>query len=322
MFKIFRTSLICLAFCASVAAAQVPARVAPPVLTFTTDSAGALRPLIGIARSATVGSPLDFGFSVLQSAIPPDQDYILATTAETPWPIRLELRDRTPVVRAFEGVSNINRIAISPAGSAAAFFSESDARIYSFVNLSQSPLAAGNFDVSGLGPLTALAIADDGKSVLLGTSDGTNGSIFLLKPSQAPQLVTSTNHPSAIQFLLKSDGAIVADDARNEILSVSNGQVSVIARMQDGISSPDALGISRDNQKVFVGNSKAGSITTIEGLANISTPVYCNCTLSGLYPTNTDSVFRITDFSGGPILLFDGNSSAARIVFVPVANQY
>src|SRR5215467_11869557 len=146
MFKIFRTSLICVAFCASVASAQVPARVAPPVLALTTDSAGALRPLIGIARSATVGSPLDFGFSMLQSAIPPDQDYILATTAETPWPIRIELRDGTPLVRAFEGVSNINRIAISPAGSAAAFFSESDARIYSFVNLPQSPSAAGNFD--------------------------------------------------------------------------------------------------------------------------------------------------------------------------------
>src|SRR5215467_1624126 len=102
MFKIFGSSLIYLSFLGSVASAQATARVAPPVLALTTDSAGALRPLIGIARAATVVTPLDFGFSVLQSAIPPDQDYILATTAETPWPILLELHDGKPVVRAFE----------------------------------------------------------------------------------------------------------------------------------------------------------------------------------------------------------------------------
>ena len=322
MFKIFGSSLIYLSFLGSVASAQATARVAPPVLALTTDSAGALRPLIGIARAATVGTPLDFGFSLLQSAIPPDQDYILATTAESQWPIWLQLRDGTPSIRAFEGLANIDRIAISPTGSAAVFVSESDARIYSFTNLSQAPVPVGDFDVSGLGSLTALAIADSGKAVLVGTSDGANGSVFLLKPSQAPQFVSPAGHPSAIQFLLKSDSAIIADDVQNEILSVSGGQVSIIATKEDGIASPDALGISRNNQKIFVGDSKTGSITTIEGLSNVSGPVYCNCTLSGLHPTNTDSVFRITDFSGGPIFLFDGNSPDSEIVFVPVAAQY
>jgi hypothetical protein len=322
MFKVFSASLIYAAFWTSVASAQVPARVAPPVLALTTDSAGALRPLIGIARAATVGSPLEIGFSVVQSAISPDQGYILATTAEMPWPIRLQLHDGTQSIRAFEGLANITRIAVSPTGSAAAFFSESDARIYSFVNLAQSPSLVGDFDASGLGSLSALAIADDGKTVLLGTSGENNGSVFLLKPSRTPQLVTSISHPSAIQFLVKSDTAIIADNVQNEILWTSDGQVSVIAKAQDGIDSPEALGISRNNQKIFIGNSKSGSITTIEGLANISAPVYCNCTLTGLYPTNTDSVFRITDFSGGPVVLFDGNSAASQIVFVPVATQY
>ena len=120
MVKIFRASLIYVALWSTVASAQIAARVAPPVLALTKDSAGALRPLTGIARAATVGSPLDFGFSLLQSAVAPDQDYLLATAAETPWPIRLPVDNGKAGIRTFEGVPNVSRIAISPAGSAAA----------------------------------------------------------------------------------------------------------------------------------------------------------------------------------------------------------
>jgi hypothetical protein len=296
--------------------------VGPPVLGFAPDSTGTLWPLIGIAGGATVGGPLDLGLSIIQSAIPPDHDYILATTEEIQSPIWLQLQDGTTAVQSFDGLSKIDRIAISPAGSAAAFFSESDARIYSFANLSRSPSAVGNFDVSGLGPFTAFAITDDGGTVLLGTSDGVSGSVLILKPSESPRLVASSSHPSALQFLLNSDSAIIADDVDNEILWLSNGQISTIATADDGIVAPTALALSRDNQKIFVASSKAASITTIGGLTAVSEPVYCNCSLSGLYPTNTDSVFRINNFSGGPILLLDGRSATSRIIYVPVATQY
>ena len=313
-------SFVCLALFSGVASAQVSARVAPPVVGFVTDSTGALRPLIGIARAATVGSPLELELSILQSAVSPDQDYILATAAGTNAPIWLKLGGEEAAAQSLDGVANVRRIAISPAGSAAAFFNESDARISAFANLSRSPMSLGDFDISG--PVTSLAIADDGNSILIGISDGINGSVFLLKPSEAPRLIAATTHPSAMQFLRHSAGAIIADDVDNKILSFADGQVSILASAGDGILAPDALGISRDNQKVFVANSKAGSITTIDQTTAISPPVYCNCTLTGLHPMYADSVFRITDFSGGPVLLFDGSSAGSPIVFVPVAMQY
>jgi hypothetical protein len=323
MFKIIVcTSLIYFAVFTALTAAEVSAQVGPPVLSFVPDGTGALRPLIGVAGAATIGAPLELGLSVVQLAIPPDHDYILATAEEIQSPIWLQLHEGTPAIRSLDGVSNIDRIAISPTGSAAAFLSESDGRIYSFVNLSRSPLAVSNFEIGGLGPTTAFAITDDGQTGLWGTSDGVSGSVFVLKALQQPRLIASTTHPSAIQFLLNGDSAIIADDIENEILWFSNGQVSTIATAADGILAPSALAVSRDNRKIFVGSSKAASVTKIETFTTVGEPVYCNCTLTGLYPTNTDSVFRLNTFTGRPILLFDGSLATSRITYVPVATQY
>src|ERR1051326_8659060 len=102
MFKTVRASLIYVAFLSGIASGQTPARVGPPVLGLTPDSAGALRPVIGISRAATVGTPLEFGFTVLLSAVPPNQDYILATTPESQWPILVHTNDGTTSIRALE----------------------------------------------------------------------------------------------------------------------------------------------------------------------------------------------------------------------------
>src|SRR5207244_11966241 len=50
-----------------------------PVLGFTLDQSGALRPLIGIAGAASVGAPLVLGFLVVSSAVLPDHVEILVT---------------------------------------------------------------------------------------------------------------------------------------------------------------------------------------------------------------------------------------------------
>src|SRR2546428_9018037 len=51
-----------------------------PVLGFIVDQSGGLRPVIGIAGSASVGAPLGLGFPVVRAAMPANHDYILAMT--------------------------------------------------------------------------------------------------------------------------------------------------------------------------------------------------------------------------------------------------
>jgi hypothetical protein len=209
----------------------------------------------------------------------------------------------------------IDRIILSSTGSAAALYSESEGRIYSLGNLYQSPVVVGTFDIYAFGKPTAFAITDDGQTLAMGVAAGGTGSLFLMNSRRTAHLIGTMNHASAIRFLTNSTNAIVADDADNKIYMLSNSQLFPIASEGDGISTPVAIALSNDNQRVFVGNTQPGSVTTLQLSGSSAGSTICHCTLTGLYPTNTDSVFRLTDYSGGPVLLFDGSGANPRIVF-------
>jgi hypothetical protein len=323
-----------------------------PVLGFVLDQSGGLRPLIGVAGAASIGDPLGLSFPVVQAAMPPNHDYILATSGNGSWPVLLQVRGNTINVQSVASFfgnargepgncygrdplhghacnvdsagapAGIDAIALSPTGSAAGLYSQSQGRIYAFGNLSQMPVALGTFDTAALGNVGAFGISDDGGTVIVGGSTPNPGSIYLIGSGQGPQLIGSLQHPAAIQFLRNSSSAIVADDLDNKIYEASNGQLYAIASTSDGITTPAGIGISNDNQRVFVGNAASRSITTISlnGAATQSTP--CNCALTGMQPTSADSVFEVTGFSGGPISLFDGGSATSRMIFVPVRAHF
>ena len=324
-----------------------------PVLGFVLDNAGGLRPYIGVPGAASIGQPLNLGFPLTRAFVSPAHDYILATVREGEWPILLQVNGDTITVRstAFitgsgqpyscewidppsaprralkcsvgptsDGAPRIDRISLSPTGSAAAFFSESQRRIYVFNNLSHAPAPLGNLEVGDLGPISAMGISDDGKTALVGVSDGNGGALFVIEPGQPPRLVASMRHPSAITFLHRSAGAVIADDIENKIHVFSNGKVFTLATAENGISAPIALAVSKDNQRIFAGNLESRSVTTIGLNRTFSEPLSCNCVLTGLHPTNADSVFRLTDFSGSPVVLFDANGP--RTIFVPASSQF
>jgi hypothetical protein len=328
-----------------------------PVLGFVLDQSGGLRPLIGIAGAASVGAPLGLSFPIAQAAMPPNHDYILAMTVNTGWPVLLQVRGNTITVRPVASVlgnagakagkcyqpnsfddrarsgcdanadaatapSGIDSVAVSPTGSAAGLFSQSQGRIYAFGNLSQTPVLLATFDTGGLGNVSTFGISDDGSTVIVGGSSPNSGSLYLISSGQGPRLIGSIQHPAAVQFLRNNVNAIVADDVDNEIYQVTNGQLYAVASANDGIATPVGIGISNDNQKVFVGNSASGAVTTLSlsGAAAQSMP--CNCALTGIQPTSADSVFELTGFSGGPISLFDGGSATSRMIFVPVSAQF
>ena len=358
--NIFRISLMsCLAAAAGTSGAQTPS-VRLPVLSFVVDDAHRLRPVIGIAGSASIGAPLNLGSDVVSAEAPATNDYVLVRTSGSGWPVVVQIRGSVVTVQATDSLVNpqqsrtsacnqpdavsfqrnartpeclpdsaaidpgitIDRIALSPSGSAAALFSASERRIYAFTNLSQSPVFAGQFEVGNAGKVSAFALSDDGRTVAAGVSDGDQGSVFLIKLNQPAQLIASMPHPAVIQFLHGSNDAIIADDVQNKVYALSNGQVFTLASAEDGIAGPVGIAVSNDNQRIFVGNSKSGSVSTIGTQGTVAEPMQCHCTLTGLRPTSADSVFRLTDFTGGPVVLFDGNAATPRLVFVPKSSQF
>jgi hypothetical protein len=323
-----------------------------PVLGFVLDQSGGLRPLTGIAGAASIGDPLGLGFSVVQAAVPPNHDYILASTGNGSWPVLLQVRGNTIAVQPLDSFfrnapagncygrnsfhghacrstsavadvpAGIDAIVLSPTGSAAGLYSQTQGRIYALGNLSQMPVALATFDTAALGSVGAFGIADDGRTVIVGGSTPNPGSIYQIGSGQGPQLIGSIQHPAAIQFLRNNSSAVVADDLDNKIYQVSGGQLYAIASSSDGIATPAGIGISNDNQRVFIGNAASGAITTISLNGAAAQSMSCKCALTGIQPTSADSVFEVTGFSGGPISLFDGGSATPRMIFVPVRAQF
>ena len=322
------TCLMCLAFAVSALGQARPGSVGQPVLSYIVDSAHQLRPLVGVVGAASIGNPVDLGFDVALAAVPPSHDYILATPSVGGWPVLLQISSgaMTPQWTAFTQ-SNIDsavifdRVTLSPTGSSAAFYSSAQGRIYVFKSLSQSTVAYSQIDINGLGTITAFGVSDDGQKVGIGVSDGQIGALYVSNNGQPPFPAATMSHPAAIAFLRNSSNSAVADDQQNTVYLVAGDQAFPIASAADGIAGPVAIATSNDNQRVFVASSQTGSVMTIS-LSGIATaPVYCNCNLTGLYPTNTDSVFRLTDYSGSPVLLFDANRAAPRITFAPASGS-
>lgn len=307
------------------------APVSLPALGFVLDNSQRLHPVLGVVGSASIGAPLELGFDVVRAAVPPGHEYILASASGSDWPQLLQIRGNTITVwplNAFVNAQNplaaalttatVDGMVLSFTGSAAALFSESQRRIIAFTNMSQSPTLAGTFEFGEPGSVSAFGISDDGMTVAVGISDGNAGSLFLQKLGQPARLIASMRHPSAITFLHRSDNAVVADDVDNTIYALSGGQVFSVATADAGISGPVAIASSNDNGRVFVGNSQTGSVITLGASGPIGGPQYCNCTLSTLQPLNVDSVFRLTDFSGGPVVLLNASGVSPRMIFVPV----
>ena len=326
--KVVRLCLpVCLLCATAVVMAQTSApTVALPMVGFVVDNAHRLRPIVGIPAAASVGTPLELGFEIGSATIAPGRDYVLATNPEKAWPVLIQVRGAgvdvipTETLIAHEtsvDEPRISRIALSPNGSTAGFLSESQGRLYVLAGLPKSPVAVAELSVEALGSIGTFAVSDDGRSIAISPSSSESGSVAFLTVTGSARYVTSVRHAAAISFLRGSEDAIIADDVENRIYSFSGGQLLSIASSEDGIAHPIAIAVSNDNAQILVANEQSGSVIAIDRNGGVHQPFFCDCRLTGLHPTATESVFRLTDFTGGPVLLFDATTPAPRTIFVP-----
>jgi WD40 repeat protein len=333
---------------------QPPGSVSSPILSFVVDGGGVLHPLNGIAGSASVGPSLSLSTTIHRAVVSPAHDYILADTDAgmlllkaqgteiTAQPLNTVVGPATNNVadcyaiaalsvvgrkltsciqQSTSNLSQIDMMVLSSTGSAAALYSQPEARIFTLSGLAQQPSLVATIDTQSIGAISMLAVSDDGQSMIAATADGNSTSLFQLKSGQPAQVLGTVGQVSAIRFLVNSSDAVVADNAANTIYRISGGQLFTLASASDGISNPNSIAISNDNQRVFVASGDSGSVTTLHLSGGPAEATLCHCAVTGLYPTNTDSVFRVTEFSGGPVLLFDYSGPTPRMVFAPSVPQ-
>ena len=295
-----------------------------PVLGYTFDRrTKALSPIFGVPGASYVGEPLDLGFQLATAEISPFQNYVLGVevTSEAVWLI--DVRGDFAVARPLSGVAaGVDRIVLSPNGDAAGLYDRQVRQVQILIGLPDRLSLQKKIDLSTLpGVLTALAISDDGGTLLAAVSAGDTGSVFALGPQQQPRLITAVGRVLAMTFLNHAPDALIADYDRNEIALIQevNGAARwiLLASESDGIVRPIAVAASADDRRTFAASAAEQVVAAIPTEGGVATSMTCHCTPTGLYRLNGDSIFRMTEASDAPLFLLDAGQGDLRIVFVP-----
>lgn len=290
-----------------------------PELGFVFDSAkGELRPILGIPGAAVMGKPLVLGVEVRRIAISPLEDYVLAIGGEHNQAMVFAMGHSTLTPVTVQGADRgADQIVISSGGKAAALYYKGGSRIEVVTDLPATPKVNSALYLSAGQTLTALAIADDGHTVLAGAGD----KVFQVTASGEVPLLAELGHVAAIS-MPAAGTALVADSEHNQIHRVrgigAGIETDIIARSKDGISNPVAVAVSQDGSRAFVANAKSGKVSIIDLKAETAArTMACACTLSGLDRLAGKDTFRLTEFSSQPMWMLDAGGTEPRVLFVP-----
>jgi hypothetical protein len=212
-------------------------------------------------------------------------------------------------------------ILLSPAGSAAALVYEDSVAVVT--GLPGAPAVSRMVQRAAL-PAGARvwAISDDGARLLLSASAGQAEAVYLLSAEGDLHFLLSTGRTAAAAFLTGSSEVVIADGAANRVVwARASGQVIRLAGEAEGISDPVAVGVSRDNRRVFVANAGSRAVAVLDFEGGPAALVACQCEPTGLERMQGNAVFRLSEPAAEPMWMFDGDAPEARVVFVPAVAQ-
>jgi hypothetical protein len=283
-------------------------------------NAGSVRPLWGIASAANIGDPLNLGGAVNSYAASPQQDYILALTGPNSQ-ATLWLRS-TSTTSSISGLpAGATQVVLSPEGGSALFYYASTNQFHVIGGLPSAPAPVFDGSLSALmNPLSALAVSDDGALVLAAESAvsgnaapavvvfGANGAVGRIALSGAASAIAFLSNSHDALLSSPSESVLIRDAAaqtgRIEISSTVNGSVGVIA--------------STDGTNALFANGQTGTISIVPLIGGGQpATLNCNCTPTGIVRTSAKSIYRLSEYSGGPVSLIDASASQPRMLVVP-----
>ena len=281
-------------------------------------ASNAIRPILGIPGAAILGEPLELPLKLRKTAISPMQDYVLATSGEHNQVFLLSM-GRVPVTSVMiQGADRgPDQIVVSAGGIAAALYYKDRNRVQLLSGLPGSPRISAELYLSAGRPLDALAVSDDGRTLLAGMGD----SVYWVSPNGEAPILTGL-HKIASIALGSNHTALVADNAGNQIHRVRDvtgaAEADLVAGPGQGISAPVAVAMSRDNQRAFVVNGKTGTVAILDLHAKTEiAKLSCACKPTGLDRLTGDDIFRLTELSSRPLWVLEAAAHRSRILFVP-----
>jgi hypothetical protein len=334
---------ILLASSLSVADAQVPAATpavstietvepANPVLGYVFDrSQRTIHPLAGTTDDVQLGPALARAPTLSTFAAAPGHDYGLGVDAPSGAAYFLQLTPTSASSAAISAINNgADRIVMSPAGTAAAFYDRQSRSVQIVSGLPAARKVRGPIPLDKLsGLITSMAVNDAGDSLLVGVSEQSGGALHLAGPSRNLRKITAAGRVASIAFLPESNDAVIADHDRNQVVLirdiVKSPETSVLGGEQDGIVQPASVAASRDGLSIYVTSSQRRRVTELPTALGRPSFVDCDCRPGLLTPLAGNAVFGLSAASDSPFFIYDGDQETdagldPRIVLVPSAN--
>jgi len=290
--------------------------IATPTLGYAYDPGSrAIRPVLGIPGAAMLGAPLRTRFQPASAAVSPSQDYAFALSPGAGVRLVRWNAGRSSVIPVEDAIASPDRIAFSPSGAAAILYDSATGRMQALTGLPDSP-ALQEIQPAGSPAAGAFAIADNA-TIVLATSSG----VLVIGPGSSSSPLPLPGSVAVIAFLRGSlDLLAVTHSGDLYVAKNINGNLDIhqIYTGDEQTASPVAVQFSPDGATAFAANT-AGILSTIDLNTGSIAAVSCQCAPTGLEPFGRAGLFRITEISARPLLLFDGAGN--RLWFVPAETQ-
>lgn len=289
-----------------------------PALGFAPDArSNQIRPIRGIPGAALLGDPLGTASTFTTSAISPKQDLALAVSAAD-GQLYLVPTSGEPSRAIADAISGASQIVFSPAGRAAIIRGD---RVQILNELTGAPrvteVMLDPFDTP-----PALAVSDDGQA-LLAASGREESPVWLAGPGGSLAQLPLPGSVRAIAFRRDSHDAVAVTRSGDVYLVRNAGPDAEIRQVYLGdeqTSNPVAVQVSPDGSRAFTANSH-GRVAAIHLSSGSAASVSCQCAPVALAPMNAPGLYRLTEISDLPVMLFDASTPTPRIWFVPAGDS-
>jgi hypothetical protein len=293
--------------------------VSGPILGVLYSQEMGLRAVRGIPGAATVGPAVVNVPEFRSWALSAEGAYLIGVrTADNGLTIVHNIGREAVFSEAPKVGIAADMMVVSASGKSAALYDTVRGDVAVLEGLPEAPAIAWSARLETLpGALSALAVRDDAEELL-----GVAGrSVVMVGRDGGWKHVASIEGPASVRYLNGSGDAVYLDRGLKQVYRVrrtgEGSTITPVAGEADGLSSPLALGVSRDNRRAFVANANPAQVIAADLETGARSATLATCATTGLVPMSGNAVFQLSEADGSPICVLDGDSRQPVTLFVP-----
>jgi len=284
--------------------------------------ASEVRPINGISGASTQGLPLVLPTGVTGISFAPGQESAIVERANGASLGVISFQGAGP--GAFMpipgGVAQPNILAFSPNGASVALYSASEGQVQVVAGLPDQPqltrtLASGELPDT----VQALAIADDGLTLLEGT---VHGAVYLLSAG-GPQLVESVSDLGGIVFNPKSNNALIFDRSGGTLSLLQNVSTLPANRpLAGGMTGlGGTIGLQSNGRSAVIASTSTNHLWEVDLQSLQVQELQLPTTPLMLTPLRTSGDYLLFWQPGQLAWIVDTNQPKGAVYLVPAAAQ-